>query len=214
MKLLIESQYAGSILYFAVLRKASAIVIEQHEHYRKGSYRNRCMVLGANGLLRLSIPLQSGKDQNKPFHNVLISYEEPWQKIHWESLMSAYRRSPYFEYYEHHFAEFYQKNYYTLSEFNHFLFIKINELLKKPLECSFTNKYLERVEFNGLDVRNFIYPNCGHQFGTQEVVFPPYIQVFSDRFDFEPNLSIFDLLFNLGPKAGDYLDSIDVELKF
>ena len=208
MKILIESQYAGSILYFAVLRKAEAVWLDQHEHFRKGSYRNRCVILGANGALRLSIPLQSGKDQNKPFEMVKISYAEPWQKIHWESLGAAYRSSPFFEYYEPQLKAFYAKQFSSLSDFNLQLFDQMNVFLKKFIPVQFTKSYEASETFEGLDLRNCIHPKNPISLGNELVDFPSYIQVFNDRFEFVPNLSIFDLLFNLGPKAGDYLDNL------
>lgn len=208
MKILIESQYAGSILYFAVLRKASEIWIEQHENFRKGSFRNRCIILGPNGTLRLSIPLQSGKDQNKPFEKVKIAYTEPWQKIHWESLGSCYRSSPFFEYYETQLFDFYHKEFESLLDFNQQLFNKINIFLKKEIPLNYTIEYQSKDKFNGADYRNLIHPKNPHSLGEHLIEFPSYIQVFGDRFEFKPNLSIFDLLFNLGPKAGNYLDNL------
>ena len=98
--ILIESQYIGACSYWNILLKSSAITIDKEEHYTKRSYRNRAHILGANGLLRLSIPLERGKQQHSKMKDVRISYNERWQDLHWQSFTSAYRRSPFFEYYE------------------------------------------------------------------------------------------------------------------
>ena len=81
--ILIESQYIGSCSYWKLLLDADTVVIDKHEHYVKRSYRNRAHILGANGLLRLSIPLESGKHQHAAMHDVRISYNQAWQNLHW-----------------------------------------------------------------------------------------------------------------------------------
>ncbi|MBK7638760.1 MAG: WbqC family protein [Bacteroidetes bacterium] len=95
-----------------------------------------------------------------------------------------------------------------MSDFNQQLFDQLNLFLKKTIPVQFTKSYEASETFEGLDLRNCIHPKNPISLGNELVDFPSYIQVFNDRFEFVPNLSIFDLLFNLGPKAGDYLDNL------
>lgn len=201
--ILIEAQYAGAISYWKQLLQAEKVVIDQHEHYVKRSYRNRCHILGANGLLRLSIPLISGKSQHAAMKEVRISYNENWQKLHWQSITSAYRRSPYFEYYEDVIAPFYVNQYDLLLEYNVEFLKTVASILKVNIPIEFTEKYLHSADFDGPDLRNTILP-----VKTEAPKFPSYPQVFSDRFPFEEDLSILDLLFNKGTSSLDYLNKL------
>ena len=96
--LLIEAQYLPSIQFFSKLTRFSTLLLEAHENYQKGSYRNRCHIAGANGLMRLSIPLRKGKNEQLPIQKTLISYDEPWITQHWQSIRSAYGNAPFFPY--------------------------------------------------------------------------------------------------------------------
>ena len=101
--------YLPCIQYFSKFILFQEVHIEQHEHYQKGSYRNRCHIAGVNGILRLSVPLKSGKNQKMPVRKVRISYDEPWQAHHWTSIRSAYGNAPYFEHYADQIAPFFQQ---------------------------------------------------------------------------------------------------------
>jgi hypothetical protein len=199
--ILIESQYVGSISYWKELLKADSIVIEQYEHYVKRSYRNRCHVLGANGLLRLSIPLESGKHQHAAMKDVRISNNEKWQKLHWESLQSCYRRSPFFEYYEDQFAKLYELRFDFLLDFNFEIQQALFVILKINKEISLTKNYQKDTSANIVDLRNKSLPNRYN-------VYPDYLQVFNDRLAFVSDLSLFDLIFNLGNQSIYYLDKL------
>ena len=204
--ILIESQYIGSCSYWKLLLDAENIVIDRNEHYVKRSYRSRAHILGANGLLRLSIPLQSGKHQHSAMGDVRISYNENWQNLHWHSFTSCYRRSPFFEFYEDRFLKFYEERFEFLIEYNTALLKIIAAILNTEINITFTEKYLKKEDFVGTDYRNFILP-------SKENVsdFPSYPQVFSDRFDFVKDLSILDLLFNTGNRSKEYLEKIEIK---
>jgi hypothetical protein len=201
--ILIESQYAPPVAYYKALLTATSVTIDRHEHFRKGTYRNRCHIMGANALLPLSIPLVKGKHQHSPMHKVRISYNESWQKDHWMSLTSSYRRSPYFEFYEEYFSDFYHHQYPTLLEFNQAILQTTLQVLKLKPEISLSDKYYSTEEWQGLDLRSAIHPNpLKNTFSGNYTSYP---QVFIDRMSFLPNLSIFDLLFHLGPRSVDYI---------
>ena len=199
--ILIESQYAGNCSYWNLLLKSKEIYIDTHEHYLRRSYRNRTHILGANGLLRLSIPLESGKSQHSAMKDVRISYNERWQELHWHSLKSCYSRSPYFDYYEDHLKKFYEQKFELLIDFNFQFMQTIATILKVDLSVKFTEKYFSKDEFFGTDYRSFIMPNK-----KSAIDFSSYPQVFSDRFPFEADLSILDVLFNKGTTSVEYLN--------
>ncbi len=208
VKVLLDSHYAPSLTWWTLAANADEILIEKKSYYRKGSYRNRCHIFGANGLLRLSIPLQRGKHQRSIIDEVQISNDHPWQKIHWESLCAAYRSSPYFEFYEHEFETFYTQMFESLFDFNDQLMRLIASLmsLPTPMECTGSFKLDYRDEL--LDFREVVHPNPNKQPEKLKFNFEEYIQVFSAKSGFIADLSILDLLFNLGPASLEYLKKI------
>lgn len=204
--ILIESQYIGSCSYWKLLLDAENIVIDRNEHYVKRSYRNRAHILGANGLLRLSVPLESGKHQHAAMGAVRISYNGNWQNLHWHSFTSCYRRSPFFEFYEDRFRKFYEERFELLIEYNTALIKTIAAILNTEINIGFTENYLRKEDFEGIDCRSFILP------GKECVAdFPMYTQVFNDRFDFVKDLSVLDLLFNTGTRCKEYLEKIEIK---
>jgi hypothetical protein len=182
--------YLPPISYIYECIRSGKIILDQHEHYIKQTYRNRTNIYGANGLLPLIIPVQHKNLFRVPVKDVNISYAMPWQKIHWRSITSAYRNSPFFEYYEDEFATFYEKKFDTLFEFNLELLKRIFFLMKEDVEISFTTSY-EKQYADIQDLRN--------TFSAERRPKQPeiYRQVFSERFGFLSDLSIIDKLFNV-----------------
>lgn len=195
---LLELHYLPSVPYFAALARAGKCVIEQHENYQKGSYRNRCVIAGSNGTLRLSIPLEKGKNEQTPIREVRIHNGEQWQRQHWESIRSGYGRAPYFDYYGDILAPFYFKKYEFLFDFNLDLFQAVLPLtgLRTPILLS--EAWETSVPAQVSDQRNRLWPNDEAPAGFQP---KKYAQVFEDRYGFTPNLSIIDLLFCAGPRT-------------
>jgi hypothetical protein len=179
------------------------VIIEQHENYQKRSYRNKCHVIGSHGVERLSIPLQSGKHQQQPIKEVRISYDRPWHASHWNTIKSAYGRSPYFE----HYADALKEILYAKHEFLFDLNKTLLEWLIHSIHLK-SNAYseaYEKIALDAIDLRNLI------NFKTENIDVNframTYFQVFDDRQEFEPNLSVIDVLFALGPETKSYLRS-------
>lgn len=194
--------YAAPISFYSHLIQKEHITFDLGEHFRKGSYRNRCCIAGANGKLTLSIQLKKGKNQSTPMKDVRICYDHPWQKNHWDSLCSAYRRSPFFEYYEDEFSGFYKNNYEKLADFNLSIHETIMRLLRADVKTSLSENYILPSD-DWSDYRK-LYETQNH-YPT-----PRYLQVFEDRNGFLEDLSILDLLFNKGNKSLEYLLSINL----
>ena len=191
--------YLGSIEYYSKLVEHGQIIFEQFENFPKQTYRNRCVIAGPNGKQNLLLPVLKGRTKQL-VKDVRVSNTENWQKIHWKSLEAAYRSSPYFEYYENEFYPYYHTEFNSLQEFNLKLHETIIHLLQKNSSYSLSVRY-EPVY--GVDYRSFF--STKSQINNENLEEKKYIQVFSDRMDFLPNLSILDLLFNEGPNALAYL---------
>jgi hypothetical protein len=197
---LLEIQYLPPVQYFALLAKHGTLYLEQHEHYKKGSYRNRCHIAAVNGVQRLSIPLQKGKNQQQPIREVRIAYDEAWRPQHWQAIQTAYGNSPFFEHYADILMPFYKgEKYEFLWDWNYDLFLLLLKILKINIEIKITTHF-ESKPVSALDFRDVVSPK---KMNIYEAVYYP--QVFEDRLGFLPNLSILDLLFCTGPGAGEIL---------
>lgn len=203
---LIELHYLPCIQYFTKICSHSNIWLEQHEHYIKRSYRNRCHIATTNGILRLSIPLEKGKNQQMPIRDVKISYDQSWQKYHLKSIYTAYGNAPFFRDYIEELTPFYKQKYTYLFDFNLILLQWFINLYQIETTIKLTsNYYKEMVEIT--DYRNFILPQS-EQVTTDYNFSPtPYAQVFEEKNSFIANLSILDLLFCTGPQAILILES-------
>ena len=188
---ILSTAYFPPIKYFQYFYKHDTIYIEKNEYYKRHSTRNRCMILGANGPLLLTVPIHSSS--KILIKNIQISNER-WQENHIKSLKSAYGSSPFFIYYFEDIKKIINKNHTFLIDLNidildYFLNeLKLNKCIRQ------TNKYIKHYPENTEDQRNQIYTN-----GRQK----KYHQVFGENFT--KNLSIIDLIFNVGPKAKEYI---------
>jgi WbqC-like protein family len=201
--LIIDSHYFGCVNYYINLVKHKKIKIERFEHYQKVSYRNRCYIAGPNGRILLSVPLVKGKNQRTVMKDVRIDNTQKWQSLHWKTLTSAYRRSPWFEYYEEELNPFFVRKYEFLLDWNMELFCHVNNWLGINIQLAFTEEYIEDFAYTEeIDCRNRFLPPPGNDPGSCPV---SYRQVFEDRTGFLPNLSILDLLFCEGKRAGEIL---------
>lgn len=205
MRILIHPTYFGSIEQFVAIAKSDEMVFEVQDNYQKQTYRNRMYIYGANGKLLLNIPIKhnSGKGRQK-YRDVKIENDFPWQKEHFKSLESAYRTSPFFEFYEDEIAPLYQKKQHFLMDFNFECFNLITDLLPLKADVSKTVSYEKEVS-DSMDYRHLVNAKKETAQGLTK-----YTQVFEGKYQFIPNLSILDLLFNEGPNALTYLEAQDV----
>jgi hypothetical protein len=200
--ILLSTAYLPPIGYVSRLVTASKIIFEKHEHYVKQTYQSRALTYGANGLHPLIVPVQHDDLYIKPVSEIRISYDSPWQKIHWRTITSAYRNSPFFEYFEDELRPFFETKRETLFEFNFTLLQKLVSLLQIPFKHGFTAAYERTTPESCLDLRNAFTP------AGRNTTHPAYKQVFSDRHGFISDLSVIDLLFNKGMEAKAYLEAL------
>ncbi|PUZ24305.1 WbqC-like protein family protein [Chitinophaga costaii] len=198
--LLIESQLFPNITFYKTLIKCEKLLLEQWEHYQKVSFRNRYYIAGPNGRILLSVPLTKGKNQRTLVRDVKISNEEKWQDQHWKTLVSSYRRSPWFEYYEDELRPLFEQPFERLLDWNLACFDWVNKRLGLELSYTLTDEYVNEYlpESGVTDARNTHRPGDKN---AQSIDLPVYTQVFGERTGFLPNLSILDLLFCEGKQA-------------
>ncbi len=192
--------YFGPIHYYISLVKYNKIWLEASENYQKQTFRNRQNIYGANGKLMLNIPIKHSKSKKRlKYIDSQIENEFKWQSLHFKSLASAYRTSPYFEFYEDDIEPLFRKSYTNLFEFNKDCFDTIIELL--GIDVTYKMTSLFEKDYNQIDdKRNLVRAKTKQDFKLN-----PYHQVFENKFGFIPDLSILDLLFNLGPESLTYL---------
>ncbi len=201
--LLIESQYFPSILFFKKAIKYPVLCLEANENYQKRSYRNRCHIAGANGIQMLTIPLNKGKNEQQPILETSIAYTSNWQKIHWQSIQSAYGKSPFFEFYADEIKPVFEKKWTHLFDLNLSIIQVLKEILQLSFEISTSNTYVKNPNPETEDARNQLSPKNQEKIKHLAPIYP---QVFEAKNGFLPNLSILDLLFCLGPETSYYLD--------
>ncbi len=187
--------YLPPISFFVKACETNGILLEQHENYNRQTYRNRCRIPGPNGVQALSIPLLQKHGEKIPICEIQIDNREPWQRLHWRSLTTAYNNSPFFLYYMDDLQPFYEKIYKNLFDYNLQLIHKLVRLIGLDLTINLTEEFHPEGYYPA-DYRYKLTPKK-----EQDITLPNYIQVFSDRFPFCRDMSIVDLLFNEGPAA-------------
>lgn len=188
-----------NILWWVYVNEADSLCFDGCEHFQKMSYRNRYYISGSNGMIQLSIPLEQGRNQRTVMKDVRISNDSNWQTQHWRTLVSVYRRSPFFEHYEPELQLLYETRYEFLCQFNMASINWVKKQIGARFEISETEAYLKEYE-NTIDLRT-IRPGIEKK-NTDDAI---YYQVFADRIGFLRNLSIVDLLFSEGPAVKNWI---------
>ena len=204
--ILVHPSYFPSIVQMAAIVQSSKVIFEVEDNYQKQSYRNRCDIAHSNGKLSLSIPIKhivpniNQERTRQKTKEVVIENSFPWQIQHWKSLESAYRTSPFFEFYEDDLKTLFFHAETSLLSFNMKTFDLICKLLEIDVDYSLSITY--EKEPHETDLRFLIDAKSKREFGLNT-----YTQVLGANHDYLPNLSILDLLFNEGPNASSYLES-------
>lgn len=208
MSILIHPTYFPSIAHWVIIANhQGSVVIEAHDNYQKQTYRNRTYIYSPNGKQLLSVPIRHTKDTGRQkYSDVVIEDSFDWKKQHWKSIETAYRTSPYFEFYEDDLKPFFEKKHTTLFDMN----LESMELLADCMQLEqFSYELTTNFQTNpseAQDKRNLVIAKNQRDYHLE-----PYIQVFDDKHGYLNNLSALDLLFNQGPNALDYLLNATIE---
>jgi len=164
--------------------------------YVKQSLMNRCWIKTASGIQALVIPMVHTGNPRE-FKEAGISYQENWPQRFSRTLMAAYKKSAYYDYYFPEFSELFNSRPDTLSELN--------------LSCT-------SILWKVMGKNNYPEINNSEKFTFSEIDYPPrpHTETIpaceSDRFqlfgDFIPGLSALDVLFHYGPSASEYLSDL------
>jgi hypothetical protein len=193
---LLSTAYFPPVEYLSLVARSSRILIEKWENYPKQTWRNRCVILGANGPLNLIVPVLRGSFHKTPLRELRIDNDRRWRELHLRGIMSAYATAPYFEYYFDAISSVIKKPFRFLLDLNTEILTLIEALSGIKTEVEYTDRFVAEGSLRN-DYRYCIAP--GKKSSTVGFNPIPYIQVFSDRFGFVPGLSVIDMLFNNGP---------------
>ena len=206
---LLQTTYFGPIQWYQKLYRYDHCLIEQYDSFQKQTYRNRCVIATANGTQALTVPIEHLPLTSHPsplVKDLRISDHNQWRRVHWNALQSAYSESPFFEYYADDLRPFFEKKYVFLIDFNEDIRQKVCELIDFKPSVEYTKEFTSdnslqtSVIFDFRDVINAKHPKPDADFEAKE-----YWQVFQHKHGFQSNLSILDLLFNMGPESVFYL---------
>jgi len=198
----LSTAYFPPIEYFYHILESENIVIDNWETYKKQTYRNRCNIYSEKGLMPLTIPVTKPQGNGTKTNDILIADIDKWKGNHWKTIETAYMNSPFYEYYKEEIYKEFIKQYNKLTDFNNSLLKVILKLLEIDKQINYSESFIKPNTFPN-DYRFKISPKV-----SNNLIFDEYIQVFADRNGFIENMSILDLIFNLGPEAKYYLDNL------
>ena len=198
--IILGSAYLAPVSYFAALYSCRKAYIERYDHYMKQTYRNRCVIASADGPLALTIPVEKSSEGKCAMKDIRVSEHGNWRHVHCNAFVAAYKQSPFFDYYVDEFNAFFDRKYEFLYDFNMELTQWLCEQIDIQPELVPTTEYMDTGE-GILDLREAIHPKKSAVDMASFYRPVPYYQVFDSRHGFQPDLSIVDLLFNMGPES-------------
>ena len=199
---LLSTTYFGPVQWYQKLCRANRVLMEQCESFQKQTFRNRCVIATANGTQALTVPVMSPHDTRQaPVRDIRISDHGNWRHLHWQAIATAYGDSPFFDYYQDDLRPFFEHRWTFLFDFNEAIRETMCELLDIHPMVDYTESYLPAAPTDDTltDYRATICPK--HPAPDPDFAVRPYYQVYAARHGFLPNLSVIDLLLNMGPEA-------------
>ena len=207
MKALLSTTYFGPVQWYQKLYRYEEVEIEQWESFQKQSYRNRCLIATTQGVQALTVPVERNSPlstlDSQLIKDVRISDHGNWRHLHWNALVSAYGESPFFEYYQDDIRPFFEKRWEYLFDFNEVIREKMCELLDIQPKVNYSLEFKQSTVNKNIDYREGTQPK--HPMTDPDFEPKSYYQVYQQKHGFLANLSVLDLLFNMGPECIFYL---------
>lgn len=201
MKTIIHPTYFPNIEFFSHLLKSKNLIFEINDFYQKQTFRNRASIYGSNGKLNLTIPVSFSSSKKEKLKDIRICNNINWQKNHLKSIQTAYRSSPYFEFFEDYFIKIFENKEEFLIDITIKSIEIIFNIIEKDLIFKFTSSFRDNYN-SGSDFRNLSIRNSK----AKKNLIEPYSQVFEIEHGFISNLSIIDLIFNEGINGLNYFN--------
>jgi len=199
--ILIELQYLPSIAFFSSLNDKTELILEANEFFEKQTYRNRCHLLSSQQIEVLTIPLRGANKKIKT-SDIRIETSQNWNKKHWRSIQTCYGKAPFFEFFADEFNHIYEKKHLFLWDLNLELLTICLKITGQNIKITESVSYEKHPSGNVMDARSLIHPKKP-DFLNQLFKPAAYGQSFGNNF--EPNLSVLDLLMNEGPNTGNVI---------
>ena len=195
--LVTDYQYFGNICFIELLYKEKQVCFDSHAPFTKMSFKNKMIILSAQGPLALTIPIVGGRDQKTSIQDIRIAYDAPWQAQHFKALKTCYKRAPYFEYYEADLEKLYSTKTECLVEFLEACHQFLQKAIKGKWELIQFKEYAQKIKEE--ETKKEIHPWQPNNY-AQFPIEHEYQQVFTSPLGFIQNLSILDMLFCVGGK--------------
>lgn len=199
-KLYLGTAYWAPISYFTALYRHGGAVIEQYDSYIKQTYRNRCNIIGAQGVQALTIPIEKPAPHTI-MRDVRISEHGNWRHLHRTAIASAYGSSPFYEYYADDINRLYEQRYEYLVDYNCAQIECVCRWLDITLDVQRSNDYLRKDSADIIDMREVIHPKHPSTDILCNYLPRPYYQVFASRYGYIQDVSILDLMCNMGNES-------------
>lgn len=207
MQVVLPIAYFPPVSWMAIFLYSESPLLEIHETYPKQTLRNRCNIMAANGSLRLSVPVKKPYGNKTKTSEVMIDKGSNWAVQHLRSFASAYRKTPYFEHFEGELSKMLLTDHDSLVQLNENSLKLVMRMLRADKDWRYTETFV-KSEYALSQKAGF-----ENAIAAMGLSFPNYYQAFAERFGFMPDLSVLDLIFNLGP-AGSmrYLKNLATEI--
>ncbi|PZX60434.1 WbqC-like protein [Algoriphagus ratkowskyi] len=191
----VDLHYFPNLEFFAAILGADELVFFPELRYQRQSFFNRTQIRLANKVGTLSVPIQ-GRRPRISQEKIKVDYDQSWVNIHLRGIQSAYGKAPFYEYYFPYFEKVFEKNIESLWELNWEMLTICLKLLGVPVKMRVQSSSQDQSYTD--DIRGQLMPSV--PFSERNFYTPEsYFQLFG--LDFDPNLSILDLLFCEGPAS-------------
>jgi hypothetical protein len=210
---------------FDVFDRADVVVLYDDVQYTRRDWRNRNKIKTAQGLKWLTVPVSVKGRYEQKINEVEIS-DPAWAKSHWGSITGAYAEAPHFSTYRDRLLDLYEQasKLTMLSKINHLMLAEVSRWLGIDTAFHWSTEFAAAGEpterlvnlcrelgatsyLTGPAAKSYLEVGEFEQVGiTVEWMdysrYPPYPQLHGQ---FEPAVSVVDVLLNCGNEAPNFI---------